>query len=260
MMKINRFISFLILTVFLISCASSDRAITGRVFQKRKYQKGYYFKNIIRGSTNTYVCSEEGREEYDNGLLVSTEVMLVVKEPVFELDSFSLFSDSLKCDLVIFENGEETKAKVTEVTETSIKYIKCDNLDGPSYTVDKQNVFMIQYANGSRELIRKDNEAIREETEVEEEERKGTKGPISNLDFQTDKKEFGVKKSGSLGVLAFITSIVSLFVFSLLLSPGAIALGIIGARRNRKRKGLAIAGIIIGSIVFLLSLILLASS
>ena len=56
-------------------------------------------------------------------------------------------------DVIIKENGEEIKAKVTEVGNTEIKYKKFGNESGPTYTISKSELFMIKYANGSKDVI-----------------------------------------------------------------------------------------------------------
>jgi hypothetical protein len=56
-------------------------------------------------------------------------------------------------DVITFKNGDEVKAKVTEVGITEIKYKKADNPNGPQYTVSKATVFMIKYENGSRDVF-----------------------------------------------------------------------------------------------------------
>lgn len=70
--------------------------------------------------------------------------------------SSNLNIDSL-CDLVILKNGDEVKAKVLEITPIEIKYKKCLSPDGPLYVVKKNDVFMIKYANGTKEVIKGDN-------------------------------------------------------------------------------------------------------
>ena len=54
-------------------------------------------------------------------------------------------------DNIIMRNGKEIKGKVEEVTLDEIKYRKADNLTGPVYTVLKSDVFMVKYANGTKE-------------------------------------------------------------------------------------------------------------
>jgi hypothetical protein len=62
-------------------------------------------------------------------------------------------------DIITLKSGEEIKAKVLEVGTSEIKYKKFDNMDGPSYTVIKSNVFMIKYANGSKDVFKTETES-----------------------------------------------------------------------------------------------------
>jgi hypothetical protein len=65
-------------------------------------------------------------------------------------------------DLIIKNDKSEIKAKVTEITETAIKYKKWDNQDGPTYNIIKTEVFMIIYANGQREIIQQAKNSLPE--------------------------------------------------------------------------------------------------
>ncbi|MDP1800052.1 MAG: hypothetical protein Q8L81_01780 [Bacteroidota bacterium] len=71
-------------------------------------------------------------------------------------DKLFISPDSL-CDLVIMKNGDEVKARVLEITPIEIKYKKCLSPDGPLYVVKKNDVFMIKYANGTKEVMKVDN-------------------------------------------------------------------------------------------------------
>jgi len=51
------------------------------------------------------------------------------------------------------KNGDEIKAKITEITPKEIKYKKCNGSDGPVITISKNSVFSILYADGSKEII-----------------------------------------------------------------------------------------------------------
>ena len=57
------------------------------------------------------------------------------------------------CDEILLFGGERMKAKILEINDNEIKYKKCDNLDGPIYTISKSDVKGIQYANGTNETI-----------------------------------------------------------------------------------------------------------
>src|SRR5687767_8191517 len=50
-------------------------------------------------------------------------------------------------------SGQKIPAKVIEINQTEIKYKKATNLDGPTYVVDKNDVALIEYKNGTKELF-----------------------------------------------------------------------------------------------------------
>lgn len=56
-------------------------------------------------------------------------------------------------DKITLKSGEEIEGRVEEVGSDIIKYKKADNLTGPTYSVEKSKVFMVRYANGSKEVF-----------------------------------------------------------------------------------------------------------
>lgn len=56
-------------------------------------------------------------------------------------------------DIITLINGNEIEAKVIEISPSEIKYKKFDNLGGPTIVVQKNEVFLIKYENGTREKI-----------------------------------------------------------------------------------------------------------
>jgi hypothetical protein len=56
-------------------------------------------------------------------------------------------------DVIVKKSGEEINAKVEQVSDTEIKYRKADNPSGPVYSVSKSEVFMIKYANGTKDVF-----------------------------------------------------------------------------------------------------------
>lgn len=71
-------------------------------------------------------------------------------------------------DVIIKNDKTEIKSKVTEITETAIKYKKWDNVDGPVYNISKADVFMIIYANGQREVIKKESLSKADNTKTQD--------------------------------------------------------------------------------------------
>lgn len=56
-------------------------------------------------------------------------------------------------DVIVFRNGEETEVKVEEITPNEVKYKKTSNPDGPSYIFNKDDIFMIKYKNGEKDVF-----------------------------------------------------------------------------------------------------------
>ena len=58
-----------------------------------------------------------------------------------------------QCDNLMLKSGEEISASIEEVGEDLIKYRKCNNQSGPLYSISRNKVFMIKYANGTKDLF-----------------------------------------------------------------------------------------------------------
>lgn len=61
-------------------------------------------------------------------------------------------------DVMTMRNGDEIKIKVLEINPKTVKYKTCDNLDGPIMVTNIENVFMIKYLNGKKEIFEKEIE------------------------------------------------------------------------------------------------------
>jgi len=159
--------------------------------------------------------------------------MVPMSAPAAQLNEFAADTALKECDNITLRNGGEISAKVLEISTTEVKYKNCDNLNGPTYTIKKSEVFMIKYPNGTKDII-----------------------PPSNSASST--KNTSGKKGGEFGIASFVAAILGLFVGAIILGPLAFVFGIIGTI-NRKLKGLAIAGLIIGFIDTVLILIVLGT-
>lgn len=62
-------------------------------------------------------------------------------------------------DLLMLRSGDEIKAKVMEITNTEIKYKKYDNVNGPTISINKSEVFMIKYENGAKDVFKEETPA-----------------------------------------------------------------------------------------------------
>ena len=62
-------------------------------------------------------------------------------------------SQRTNTDIITLRNGDEIKARVTEISPTEIKYKRFDNLEGPTIIIPKAEIFAINYGNGTRDVI-----------------------------------------------------------------------------------------------------------
>lgn len=151
-----------------------------------------------------------------------------------------------KCDVILLRSGEEVSAKILEVGINEIKYKKCNNLDGPIYSVLKDDVFMITYSNGSKDVYK---EKPREINEPEKQ----------NVNNTT------VKYSHPAGVVALVLGILALVVGGLIYWPiaglglPAFILGIVGASdvSRHPEKYIGKTASVLGIIFGIISIILL---
>ncbi|MBN2668847.1 MAG: hypothetical protein JXR60_06430 [Bacteroidales bacterium] len=63
------------------------------------------------------------------------------------------FSQIYSQDYIILKSGEEIESKVLEINESNVKYKRFSNVDGPTYTIDKTNIFMIKYESGDKDVF-----------------------------------------------------------------------------------------------------------
>lgn len=146
--------------------------LLGCSVQKRKYQKGYYLAwkkpaavqkalssqhklpaaAAAKQQPATPALQEITRQLSSVSSAPATTAQRREKKPVQADDP---------CDEIIFKDGRELKGKVTEITQTEIKYRKCDMPDGPVYVVKKTEVFMIRYANGSKDVFKEEETKAR---------------------------------------------------------------------------------------------------
>ena len=91
---------------------------------------------------------------------------------------FALFLTSISVyaqDVITLRNGDQIKAKVTEISSSEIRYKQLEILEGtikivaknaPTKKVARSEVFAINYQNGTREVINPLTETHKEQTEV----------------------------------------------------------------------------------------------
>lgn len=58
-------------------------------------------------------------------------------------------------DIIYLNSGKEINAKVLKVSTNFIEYKKTSNLDGPIYELSKDQILMVVYENGEKEIFYK---------------------------------------------------------------------------------------------------------
>ena len=56
-------------------------------------------------------------------------------------------------DIIIKKDGSEIEAKVLEVKSSNITYKRFEMLDGPTYEIDKSEIFIIKYSSGQKDVF-----------------------------------------------------------------------------------------------------------
>ncbi len=56
-------------------------------------------------------------------------------------------------DIIIKQNGDEIQCKLLEVGSEEIKYKRWTNLNGPTFIEERNDVFMIKYQNGEKDVF-----------------------------------------------------------------------------------------------------------
>lgn len=77
-------------------------------------------------------------------------------------------------DVITLRNGEQIKAKVTEISTSEIRYKQFEHLDGPTRVISLTEVFAINYENGTREVIKPVSKTNETQTASQTSERQTT--------------------------------------------------------------------------------------
>ena len=117
----------------------------------KKKQEGSFFYYKLKFPTGT---NYKGRRltiksygffncDYPLELQAKVSVGLLVSDPEIKVEM----------DIVTLKNGKVVFALVQEVGMEDIKYKRYDNPTGPVYTMKRSEIFMVTYANGSKDIF-----------------------------------------------------------------------------------------------------------
>src|SRR5947207_480696 len=97
--------------------------------------------------SNPHLSGPDTAKQNTMKIKLLTAILLLV------VSGITLPAVSFAQDVIIKKNGDEIKSKILEVSGSEIKYKRSDNMDGPTYTIPKPEVFMVKYENGTKEII-----------------------------------------------------------------------------------------------------------
>ena len=247
-MKIKKIILLLpILTLF--NCS----------LQKRKYQSGYF---LSWNKNNLSIAKNQKQKQFN---VQKNEIKF--NEISFEKDITTsannkitkIFNNTIKnnlalpdsCDQIIYKDGTEIKAKITEINTSEIRYKRCDFIDGPTF-VEKQNkVFMIKYANGKSEMFKTEKAFENNNGKIIQDSQK-----INDKDKKTNTSS---KASFIFSILGFYPLFILGWILGLIF--GALAKNEIKSepnKYNKKSENFAKAGVVI-SVIGMIFLFLMIS-
>lgn len=150
----------------LLAVLSITFVFTSCAVKKRSYQKGYYAD---------WVFSKHPKKEVDHKKTETIEKNIIkisaLKETKHEIENAAVASNKIDIDqftvkknitlnlsdtcgdVLLLKIGEKLRGKVIEITDDIIKYKRCDNINGPTYSIGKEKVHSITYVNGYKEII-----------------------------------------------------------------------------------------------------------
>lgn len=246
-----RYLFCVLLFLFLFSCT----------VQKRLYNKGFYISTsrnkVVKSETKTTYLNKQNKPEIGantNQAKIESEL----KNDESKLLSNVNSNENDSCDLIIFRDGTEERARVIEISRKEVKYKRCDFENGPVYVAGRSEVFMIKYANGTREVFKEEKEP---EARANDDNNNTSNypPPISEKAKITHPKAETSFLLGLLSLLFFVLSVIpSLAILGLLSIIGSV-FAVTTARRaireidvpnsKYKGRGLAVFGKICGTII-----------
>ena len=247
MLKSKNMKKFLLLICLLAMVFSSC------TMEKRLYRPGHniewsHSKKKSKTTTNPPVIEQEAEPvlsaSNDNSFL---DFIIKPKTNYLKVDT---------CDNIVLRSGDEISAKVIEVGTSEIKYKKCQNLNGPLYSISKKDVFMIKYANGTKDIMPEEKVKEGSDPFFDDEDY-----AILNDDFKAQKTP--VKKLEGIGLAGFIIVLSSIPIWWWILASVGLAaaivsfiFGIISMARAGSHKG-KFKGRGFGIVSFIIALIMI---
>jgi hypothetical protein len=220
--------------------------------QKRKYQRGYYVSwkhEKCAGKESQTGKIIEAEHSIGNKSLTGTDTVKSNEPPYYHADRPEANADNKlqvtaedDCDNIIFKDGSELRVKILDRTPEEIKYKRCELPDGPVYTAKRSSIFMIKYANGTREVFTTES-----------------RQPQSRSSSRYQQPQ----RVQPMAVMALVFGILGIWPLTFIGSIVAVILGSIARNRierqpeKYKGEGMAIAGQVLGIVIISIFLVIL---
>jgi hypothetical protein len=91
-------------------------------------------------------------------------------------------------DIMTLRDGNELIVKVTEINETEIKYKDFKNLDGQIRVINKSEVFMIKYVNGSKDVFNAESKI--QQYNIQDYKAESKQGETNGKVYDSDTSDF----------------------------------------------------------------------
>ena len=278
-----KFLSIVILLTFS-SCSSTNFGNQFSV-QKRLHRKGFHISSLKTNPQNIVatqktlkekqVLTDKNKdvtnilEQYNSSQAASRKVSikerLIKKYVNYKVKRFTKYDEGLaiksisknidynnivgeNCDVIIFKNGDEISVKVAEVTETTVKYKKCDRTTGPIYTKSQSSILMIRYSDGTKDIF-----SFAKSNSKEEEE--GTDKSVAYLGWTA----FALTMIGTIifWFLSWPAGFILLGAGLLLALISTIMNAANPSKYNKNRKGITLATLVTALLSILSGIIVL---
>jgi hypothetical protein len=263
MKKIVYLLSF---SIIIVSCTSTQFTLSKFKGSKNNNANSLRFLDKentlkleeIRNSQRNYSNENNYIESQSQNSISASSSFDLLSTPINSKIEFvtppnrtTYLKDRLKntedCAEIIKKDGKIIEGKIIEVGVTEIKYKKCENNDGPVYSILKSDVFMIKYKNGENDVFNQNNS-----------------NSIKNVNNMSNSEPFSIVSivSGSLALFfGLLISISAGLIFGVLgMIFGLISLNQLKNNTNKYTKNsvnLAKVGLITSIIITSISSLLL---
>lgn len=239
-MKNFKIITSVVLIAFTI--LFSDCSI-----KKRSYRVGYFIswnKKVVTHAKAAAILKHDTQiDPWLTSSAAKMDVIVLKKKAIKPL----IIKPDTCGDIITLHNGEERVGQVLEINPKTVKYKLCNDPDGPMITMNVEDVFMVKYTSGAKEVFKK-------------EEKKSE----SNSNISVLKREVRSKEHAEYSGFAIASIATAILACTIILSPLPFILGIAGLNQisenpeKYKGTGMAAVGMVVGGLgVFVLLLLII---